>query len=168
MTMYDHPNLAWQQERSGSWGNLQIAHVEIELPASATALDIWRLMRLRPGMRIHAVQMTLSTATSTDIDADIGYATAAEAKAFGALADGATNALQNAALALKKRQYFMSATQLDPVAGSRYVDSRDETNHKPLDIDEDSYLVLAFSEESVDITAAAELQFHILFEYIGK
>ena len=75
MTIKDHPVLRYENQRAGSWGNAQSRAIEFDTADTAFVdNEAVRLMRLRPGMRIIAVSVTVQTAMGSAAAMNVGYA----------------------------------------------------------------------------------------------
>ena len=163
MAVVNHPNYVWQQERSGSWGNAQIATVEYTVPISLDQLDGVRLMHLRPGQRILAVQLTVTEVSSTSVTCNIGVANKPEIDAWAALGNSANTAAQNAALSAARRTYFISGINLN---AKSFTDSRSDMSHEILDVKAEQTLFMTLS--AADIANTADIVVSVIFEYIGE
>ena len=174
MTVQAVPN-PFEQDRAGSWGNLQIAYREVSIPASLAQWDVVKVMKLPAGMTIHGLDIAVSDAGAGSSTVDVGYGTDEEFAGYDA---AATAALRTAAWANAKRQYFASALSTAAVA---FSDSRADTQHAPVHIDQVSeaitlnsgepsretsqYLALACTTAPTDL---AILRIWVQFEYIGN
>lgn len=154
MTVRDHPQVKYEDDRAGTYGNAQVKSRVWKTGAVANNLYI-RLMKLFPGMRIDSIQMHVADATVANADVDVGYVNGerdpGDGQAFGA-DDGDTD-------------YFITGGPIASVGD--FTDSRNDTGHRPLEVDEVGYITLK-ANDAIAAANAGEVVFTISFEYRGN
>ena len=151
MAINDHPNLRFENQRSGSWGNAQVKVVELEDAARAISL-VTRVMRIEPGMQINAVHLLVTGVTSGTWD--VGYSIGEADNAASAAGTGDQDYFIDAGV-LAGVSTNASSMRLATAAGGR-----------PYRPSESGYITLqnkaAVTATTTRITVTVE------FEYVGN
>ena len=153
MTISNHPALAFESDRAGSWGNMHVKSVEWDTPVLAVD-EVVRLMKIYPGMRILKIEFAVSNATVANADIDVGWVKGNldPTVAGFAAADGDID-------------YFITAGAIASVAD--YSDSMNDTGHRPLDVKEVGYITIQ-SNDAIVAANVGRVGFLVFFEYVGN